>query len=129
MKNAEQRCEYCQCREDYSMDYFEFDHIIPISKGGSTTLDNLAYACGGCNSLKSDKLEVFDTATQQSVALFHPRKQQWNDHFRWSEDGTLIIGTTLIGRVTLETLQMNRPNIVRLRKVWIILNIHPPKAL
>lgn len=32
------------------------DHVIPLAKGGSHTLDNLRCACAECNSLKQDKI-------------------------------------------------------------------------
>lgn len=31
------------------------DHIVPVSKGGANTLDNLTAACVGCNSSKHDR--------------------------------------------------------------------------
>ncbi len=34
----------------------ECDHVIPVSRGGSTTLANLAAACGQCNRSKGAKL-------------------------------------------------------------------------
>lgn len=34
------------------------DHIIPISKGGKTELDNLRTLCDRCNLGKSDKIEI-----------------------------------------------------------------------
>ena len=34
----------------------EIDHIIPISKGGLTTEDNLQTLCWRCNRSKSNKL-------------------------------------------------------------------------
>ena len=35
----------------------EFDHIIPFSKGGPTTVDNLRLLCRECNRKKKDSLE------------------------------------------------------------------------
>lgn len=34
---------------------FQIDHIIPMSKGGVTTVDNLQLLCHACNSMKSDR--------------------------------------------------------------------------
>ena len=42
-------CEYCLSSERASGHYFEVDHVVPLSKGGATTFDNLAQACRGCN--------------------------------------------------------------------------------
>ena len=36
----------------------EIDHIIPVSKGGKTTEDNLQTLCWKCNRSKSNKLMV-----------------------------------------------------------------------
>lgn len=46
-------CEYCG--EDLLNSDFEVDHIIPISKGGLNTVDNLAICSTKCNKRKSDK--------------------------------------------------------------------------
>ena len=35
----------------------EVDHIIPVSKGGLTELDNLRTLCYDCNRGKRDKIE------------------------------------------------------------------------
>lgn len=34
----------------------ELDHVIPLSKGGSHTLDNVACCCRECNNIKADDL-------------------------------------------------------------------------
>ena len=34
----------------------EIDHVIPASKGGTDTLENLVPACKRCNSTKSDNV-------------------------------------------------------------------------
>ena len=46
-------CEYCQSQEHYAVQTFECEHIIPVSLGGTNELDNLAWACGGCNRHKA----------------------------------------------------------------------------
>lgn len=47
-------CRYCG-RSVNDGAILEADHVIPESKGGPTTLDNLVTACWACNSGKSDK--------------------------------------------------------------------------
>ena len=42
----------------FGPDYPTLDHIVPLSKGGSHTWDNVQCACGMCNSIKSDSLEL-----------------------------------------------------------------------
>jgi 5-methylcytosine-specific restriction endonuclease McrA len=43
-------CPYC-C-EEMTTDSVTIDHIVPISKGGTHTADNLAAVCGSCNQAK-----------------------------------------------------------------------------
>ena len=44
-------CQYCGSREDLT-----FDHVIPRSKGGTTTWENVVAACSPCNLRKGDRL-------------------------------------------------------------------------
>lgn len=45
------RCTYCGSEAGP----FEIDHIIPRSKGGENTLDNVCVACRFCNRSKRDR--------------------------------------------------------------------------
>lgn len=45
------RCARCGSREN-----LEYDHIIPISKGGSNTSRNIELLCQSCNRKKADKI-------------------------------------------------------------------------
>ena len=45
------------CERNVPDDEVEFDHIIPYSRGGPTTADNLRLLCRACNRQKSDGLE------------------------------------------------------------------------
>jgi 5-methylcytosine-specific restriction endonuclease McrA len=42
-------CSYCGTPAE------QIDHIVPVSRGGSSDWDNLTAACGGCNQEKRDK--------------------------------------------------------------------------
>lgn len=44
------RCVYCGDRPPI----LHCDHIVPVSKGGKSKIDNLATACFSCNSSKGD---------------------------------------------------------------------------
>ena len=44
------KCQYCGCNYDLTL-----DHVIPKSRGGETTWENLVTACKSCNSKKGDR--------------------------------------------------------------------------
>jgi 5-methylcytosine-specific restriction endonuclease McrA len=60
---------------------FEIDHIIGESHGGPTSLENLAFACAICNHFKQAHLAAYLPDTEEVVKLFHPRKNDWSEHF------------------------------------------------
>jgi HNH endonuclease len=45
------RCVYCSNQEN-----LEFDHIIPVAKGGSSTVRNIQLLCQSCNRKKSAEI-------------------------------------------------------------------------
>lgn len=125
-ERAKNCCEYCLSQQTYSPDSFSIEHIIPVSKGGSDLLPNLAYACQGCNNFKYNHTHSFDLVTGKWVHLYHPRRDNWTHHFKWNTDKTLLIALSPIGRATVERLKLNRLGVVNLRKVLVAIDEHPP---
>jgi len=78
-------CEYCLSQLDFSPTKFSIDHIVPKSRGGDDSRDNLALACQGCNNHKHTATTATDPVSGQVVALFHPRRDTWTQHFAWSD--------------------------------------------
>lgn len=60
-----------------------------------------------------------DPDTGEVVRLFHPRRDQWVEHF--ALDGPRLCGRTAIGRTTAWLLQMNSEERVELRTVLMAL--------
>ncbi|MBD8028157.1 HNH endonuclease [Ureibacillus sp. Re31] len=66
-RKANGKCYICNCQcdyNDYKVDgdsfivgetYPTIEHVIPLSKGGSHSWDNVKLACWKCNTLKGDK--------------------------------------------------------------------------
>lgn len=121
------RCEYCLTQEEVTGAEMDVDYIIPEALEGPTEAENLCLACTRCNEYKGDRVAGRDVVTGETVALFHPRKQRWNDHFIWTEQGTEIAGLTPTGRVTITVLNLNRPSLIRARRRWVQAGWHPPK--
>ncbi|MHC5739730.1 HNH endonuclease [Nostoc sp.] len=119
-------CEYCHASEQWQYVSFTVDHVIPLTKGGANSIDNLALACFHCNRQKSDKLKSFDEKSLSEVPLFNPRTDSWPEHFFWSTDTLLIIGLTPTGRATVVALAFNRPRIINIRAADREIGRHPP---
>ena len=102
------------------------EHIIPHSKGGTDDLENLALSCQGCNNRKYVQTEAYDPVSGKKALLYNPRHHNWQKHFAWNEDFTLILGLTAIGRATVDRLQLNREGVVNLRRVLSSISEHPP---
>jgi hypothetical protein len=120
-------CEYCLTFSDLTGHAFTVDHIIPQSRRGTSELDNLCLCCFWCNDYKQARTEGHDPRTGRPAPLFNPRRDAWDDHFRWSPTFTRIIGRTATGRATVQALRLNRPNLVRARRFWAKHDLHPPQ--
>jgi HNH endonuclease len=119
-------CGYCQTAERLTTTQFEIEHILPRSRSGETTFENLCLACSFCNLLKSDRIEFIDPITGDRTPIFHPQQQVWTEHFAWEQNGSSVIGKTAIGRAAVAALQMNREALVNMREMWVFFGQHPP---
>jgi 5-methylcytosine-specific restriction endonuclease McrA len=90
-------CAYCLTAESLTATTFEFEHIIPRSAGGETILENLCLSCPSCNRYKTNRQNIVDPVTEQTIPLFHPQLQVWKEHFSWNDDASEIVGITDIG--------------------------------
>ena len=119
-------CAYCRTAEELTIVVFEFEHVIPRASGGETVFDNLCLACPMCNRCKAYRTTAVDPAIGREVPLFHPQHDDWTNHFAWSEDGARIVALTPTGRATVAALRMNRPQLIRMRRMWVAMGGHPP---
>lgn len=89
-------CQYCGSGGDLT-----FDHVIPRSKGGKTTWENVITACAPCNLRKANKTlnQVGMTARSRAVQptvhelhnngrYFPPNylHQSWMDYLYWDAE-------------------------------------------
>jgi hypothetical protein len=120
------RCGYCLTSQRIIGPLLEIDHYIPEARGGTTDEENLWLACPMCNSHKSDRIDAIDPETGVTVPIFNPCQEQWEIHFEWVEGGTVIRGKTSVGRGTVAALQVNHPDVVAARRLWVEVGWHPP---
>ena len=48
-------CYYCNCELDEKK---HLDHYIPLSKGGTHSIDNVVWSCASCNLKKGAKVPL-----------------------------------------------------------------------
>jgi len=122
IRRAHQRCEYCHLPQQYDVLPFQIDHIIALKHHGSSEESNLALACFNCNSFKGPNIAGIDPGSQDITRLFHPRQDQWHEHFTWNN--AELFGQTAVGTVTIDVLAINLPERVELRRYLMGLNIN-----
>jgi hypothetical protein len=106
---------------------FHVEHILPLSRGGTDDLNNLALCCPSCNLHKSDRTEAEDPDSDISIPLFNPRCDHWEEHFRWEDYHS--VGRTPVGRATITALDFNHPRRVLIRHAEELLELFPPTDL
>ncbi|MCC6801311.1 MAG: HNH endonuclease, partial [Anaerolineae bacterium] len=103
----------------------QVDHIYAEKHGGETARDNLCLSCADCNRYKGSDLCSFDPASGEIVALFHPRRDVWQQHFRF--DAGEIHALTPQGQITIRLLRLNdEERIVERLRLWRLGRYLPP---
>lgn len=104
-------CEYCRLLQAASGMTFHLEHVVPRSRGGRTTLGNLALSCPGCNLAKSESVNGSDDHGE-TQPLFSPRDFQpwllgWHLHFELDLERGIIVPRSVVGEATVNTLRVN----------------------
>jgi 5-methylcytosine-specific restriction endonuclease McrA len=73
------RCQYC--RRHFRTEELNLDHVIPVSRGGKSTWDNVVCSCIRCNIRKGNRLP--DEAGL--VLVTRPSKPRWHPLVRVSQ--------------------------------------------
>lgn len=79
-------CQYCKIQ--LTKTQTTIDHVIPLSKGGTTQWDNIVTACAPCNSKKGDKLypkplriphrpEYYELVNNRKQLPFNIKHESW----------------------------------------------------
>ena len=63
----ERRCCYCQTSKVNSKIPMAIDHIVPRSKGGTSSFENLCLACRTCNELKLGTIAILGLVTAEAA--------------------------------------------------------------
>lgn len=86
-KAQDGRCHYCQLLIDLTtlQPYPRaptIDHVIPISRGGKNTRENLVLACHFCNKRKGDMTGDEFRAFRRAIAVLGLSKREALRHVR-----------------------------------------------
>jgi 5-methylcytosine-specific restriction endonuclease McrA len=117
-RRAQGACEYCLLPQEASILPHQVDHIIGKQHRGSDEVTNLCLCCIRCNLKKGPNIASIDPETSLVVSRHHPRRSPWREDFSLAADGT-IAGLTAAGRATVQLLEMNDGERVRLRALLL----------
>jgi len=118
-------CEYCLIADEDTFFGCEVDHMISLKHGGSSELDNLAYACAFCNRYKGSDVGSISGSGEFS-RFYNPRIDRWAVHFHLV--GILIQPLTTIGEATARILQFNRSDQILERRALSAIDRYPNKS-
>jgi len=86
LAKSDNRCCHCGCRFNYKHK-FTIEHVIPISKGGDNTLQNLVALCDDCNRNKDndiiDPVEYYRYLLPEHLKDLKDRQNEYNENINW----------------------------------------------
>ena len=112
--------------EEDSYFRFQIEHIISRKHGGSSELENLAFACVFCNRYKGSDIASLKPGPNELVRFYNPRTDRWREHFQLN--GVVIDSLTEIGEATARILQMNHDDQLLEREVLTRRKRYPSEA-
>ena len=83
-RRAQNACEYCRLPQSASILPHQIDYIITQQHIGMDAETNLCLCCLRCHLKKGPNVASTDPEVEgeyRIVALLHPRKQRWPEHF------------------------------------------------
>jgi 5-methylcytosine-specific restriction endonuclease McrA len=106
------KCQYCG--NSFHEKDLTMDHVIPKSKGGKKTFDNIVMSCRRCNEYKADKYikPIKKPRSPTYYELVHNRKKYplliadkiWQKYLNWDESLILMGHSKLSYRLINEEL-------------------------
>lgn len=110
-------CAYCTIAEAEARAIrFTIDHYEPQQARPDLANDygNLMYACDTCNTMKGDRYPP-ENARKDGFRFFRPDQDLRRDHFE--RQGIEVVPKSNVGFFTIETLDLNRAALRRLREL------------
>lgn len=82
-------CQYCGA--SLTLNTFTMDHVLPISKGGKTTFENIVTSCNPCNAKKGNnhkivpkikprKPDYWELVNKRKKMPFHIKHDSWEPY-------------------------------------------------
>ena len=93
------QCQYCNGH--FHRHQLTLDHVLPRSKGGKSTWENLVSACVPCNTKKSNRTDIrpkrspyqpnyYELLPAFKSATLTIKDQAWLDYLDWPEENIIL---------------------------------------
>ena len=83
------------CGEFVEFDFFEIEHRVPISRGGTNDLSNLFCSCHCCNQIKQD-IYPADFMEKISQIFQYQMGKKYGNHLEWEIVQELLLKLKMI---------------------------------